>query len=145
MMEEFQELLRVEKISYNFNWLDKRIMCFVHVINICCQHVIDKFTNIKLVDSADDFVAKDLSGPPQHQTTAEAISHDPITMGRNIVRAIRSSGEHRKAFKLLIQNGNAGGWFKTPLKECQLLRDVKTRWDSVYFMIKRLSELEPVH
>jgi hypothetical protein len=143
MMEEFQELLRVEKISYSFNWRDKRIMCFAHVINICCQHVIDKFTNIELVDS-DDFVAEKLSGPPQHQTTAEAVSRDPIAMGRNIVRAIRSSGERRKAFKKLIRNGNAGGWFKDPLKERQLLRDVKTRWDSVYFMIKRLSELEPV-
>ncbi|HEX3640560.1 MAG TPA: hypothetical protein VHV10_04665 [Ktedonobacteraceae bacterium] len=127
-----------------FDWRDKRIMCFAHIINICCQHVINEFTNIKLTDSAAEYIAAEVEGNPQHQTTAEAVIRDPVALGRNIVRVLRSSGQRRNAFKKLIQDGNAGGWFNTPLREVQLLRDVKTRWDSVYFMIKRLGELQPV-
>jgi hypothetical protein len=59
---------------------------------------------------------------------------------------------HRDAFDDVITNGNSKGWFKAgqplkvvQLKRLQLLRDVRTRWDSEYYMLNRLCELCPVH
>jgi hypothetical protein len=55
MMTELTKLLNAKKIP--FDGVDKRIMCFPHVINICCQHVITQFTNIELSESAVEYVA----------------------------------------------------------------------------------------
>jgi hypothetical protein len=49
-MEELERLLHQRDI--NFDHMDRRIMCFPHVINICCQHILTKFTNVNLVDIA---------------------------------------------------------------------------------------------
>jgi hypothetical protein len=45
-------------------------------------------------------------------------------------------------------NGNVKGWFKqgwplkiVQLKQLQLLRDMRTRWDSVFHMLNRLREM----
>jgi hypothetical protein len=37
-MEELGHLLRQRDID--FDHLERQIMCFPHVVNICCQHVI---------------------------------------------------------------------------------------------------------
>jgi hypothetical protein len=140
MLEELQKLLA--KRGIRFDYKDQRIMCFPHVINICCQHVIEKFTNIKLSESFDEFVAGELACRIQDQTFDDAIDRDPIALGRNIVRAIRNSGQRREAFQKHITEGNERKWFEVP--QLQLLRDVKTRWDSVYSMISRLRALKPV-
>jgi len=58
MLEELKDLLHAWDIS--FNSIDRRIMCFVHMINICCQHVIGQFTNIELSESVDEFVTEEL-------------------------------------------------------------------------------------
>jgi hypothetical protein len=57
----------------------------------------------------------------------------------------------RDAFDDLITNGNAKGWFRqgqpprvVQVPHLQLLRDVQTRWDSVYHMLKRLRIMRPV-
>ena len=119
-------------------------MCFPHVINICCQHVIDKLTDTAVVDGTQ---GTHLENPAQ--SYEDAVKRDPIARGLNIVRVLRSSGQRREAFQEVIQDGNARGWFRVgdqtvQLRPLQLLRDVKTRWDSVYFMIKHLHELHPV-
>jgi hypothetical protein len=140
MMEELEKLLRTQNVR--FDSIDKRIMCFPHVINICCQHVISQFTDIDLAESINEFIAEELSYLPQLQTFEEAIKRDPVALGRNIVRVLRSSGQRRDAFDQLIRDGNEKGWFT--VEQLQLLRDVKTRWDSIYFMLRRLRELQPV-
>ena len=115
-------------------------MCFPHVINICSQHVISTLDpqGQPLSDTEDD-------------TSHQAFVRDPISLGRQAVRGIRASGQRRDAFSATIQNGNEHGWFTNPatkeiikVPEYQLLRDVKTRWDSVYYMINRLRILRPV-
>lgn len=141
-MTELTKLLNAKKIP--FDGVDKRIMCFPHVINICCQHVITQFTNIELSESAVEYVADEYTYPPSRQTFEQAAKRDPVALARNIVRVIRSSGQRRSAFLEVIRDGNAKGYFGKGVKELQLLRDVKTRWDSVYSMISRLRSLRPV-
>ena len=82
------------------------------------------------------------------------IKRDPLRCARRVIRHLRSSDEHRTGFQKLIQDGNEGGlFFRTNsdgkheeiiVPVLQLLRDVKTRWDSVYFMLLRLRQLRPV-
>jgi hypothetical protein len=141
MMDELAKLLHALNIP--FDSVDRRIMCFLHVINICCQHVISQFTNIELSESIDEFISEELSYLPHLQTFEDAVKHDPVAMGCNIVRVLWSSGQRRDTFDQLISDGNKKGWFT--VDQLQLLRDVKTRWDSIYFMLRRLRELQPVH
>ena len=89
---------------------------------------------------------------PTKQTYDEAVKRNPIALCRSTVRAIRASGTRRDQFQKIIYDGNKERWFKSPrnskeiinLPEKQLLHDVKTRWDSVFKMIRRFRELRPV-
>jgi hypothetical protein len=78
------------------------------------------------------------------------LKRDPIKRARRIVRIVRSSDQRKQAFKKVINTGNHSGWFRShdneviELPDLELLRDVKTRWDSVYCMIERLLVLQPV-
>jgi hypothetical protein len=78
------------------------------------------------------------------------LKRDPIKRARRIVRIVRSSDQRKQAFKKVINTGNHSGWFRShdneviELPDMELLRDVKTRWDSVYCMIERLLVLRPV-
>jgi hypothetical protein len=152
-MEELAQLLTARDIPFDAK--DRRIMCLPHVINICCGHVISKFTNEELVDDSDDLDDSYLydETPSSRQTYEEAIKRDPIALGRSIVRVIRASGQRRDAFDDLISSGNTKDWFRVKMgdkeisvqvKLLQLLRDVRTRWDSVFYMLRRLRELRPV-
>jgi len=78
------------------------------------------------------------------------LKRDPIKRARRIVSIVRSSDQRRQAFKDVIKTGNQSGQFRShnneviKLPDLQLLRDVRTRWDSVYRMIERLLVLRPV-
>ena len=78
------------------------------------------------------------------------LKRDPIKRARRVVCIVRSSDQRKQAFKNVIKTGNESGWFKShdnnviKLPDLELLRDVKTRWDSVYSMIERLLVLRPV-
>jgi hypothetical protein len=78
------------------------------------------------------------------------LKRDPIKCARRIVCIVRSSDQRKQAFKKVINTGNHSGWFRShdneviELPDLELLRDVKTRWDSVYCMIERLLVLRPV-
>jgi hypothetical protein len=78
------------------------------------------------------------------------LKRDPIKRARRIVRIVRSSDQRKQAFKKVINTGNHSGWFRShdneviELPDLELLRDVKTRWDSVYCMIEHLLVLRPV-
>jgi len=82
------------------------------------------------------------------------IKRNPLRRARRIIRLLRSSDQRREGFRALIRDGNQRNWFtakdsdgkRAPVQvpELQPLRDVKTRWDSVYMMLQRLRELRPV-
>lgn len=148
-MEELAVLLQAHDIE--FDPLDRRIMCFPHVISICCQHVIANFTNIDMAEAAEEFISALPPGLPDRQTFEEAVVRDPMALGRDIVCVLRNSGQRRDLFDDIVRNGNEKGWFLagTPpkaiqLPQVQLLRDVVTRWDSVYYMVRRLREMRLV-
>jgi len=149
-MTELAVLLHSRDI--NFDAQDRRIMCFPHIINICSQHVISKFINIELTNATKVTPVTLAPNNATRQSFYNAVSCDPIALGRNTVRVLRSSGQRQDTFDDIIKDGNDKGWFSKTgnppvniqLCPLQLLQDVKTRWDSVYFMIMRLHEMRPV-
>lgn len=119
---------KLEDRDIPFDATDRRIMCYAHVINLSSGRVI------RAVDCEDT-----------------PLESNPIGLGREVVRAIRASGQRREAFDDTITAGNQKNWFKTgqppePVKiqHLQLLRDVRSRWDSVYSLLKRLRVMRPV-
>ena len=105
---------------------------------------MEEFTDVELVDSEEPFVGQAPHMTPDLQTFEEAIKRDPIALGRAVVRSIRASGQRRDHFHSVVVAGNANKHFSLGTRvdiivpELQLLRDVKTRWDSIYHMIQRL-------
>ena len=119
-------------------------------MNICCQHITGEFTDVALGELDAHFEA---SAPHTHvdvQTFEAAVKRDPIALGRVVVRTIRASGQRRAHFKGVIRDGNArkhffiGDRVEIVVPELELLRDVRTRWDSIFFMISRLRVMRPV-
>jgi hypothetical protein len=127
-------------------------MCFLHIINTCCQHVIASLTNVNLTESVKVFVETLPPGLLEQQTFEDAVKWDSVALGRNIVCVLQSSGQRRDLFEDIICDGNAKGWFlddsDSPkpytVPSGQLLHDMVIRWDTVYFMVKCLQEMCPV-
>ena len=111
--------------------------------NICTGHVL-----LSLSSSHFDREPQENHSVPREQTYGQALACDPIAMAR---AAIRVSGAHREAFAAVIRDGNMDGCFRDPeisaimrINPLQLLQDVPTRWDSVYYMICRFRYLHQV-
>ena len=97
----------------------------------------------------DDFPELKLDGDHYHdggnsnlKDFFAGVKRDPLRRARRLVRLLRSSDSRRQGFQNFIRLGNQQKWYSVPEK--QLLRDVKTRWDSVYAMLERLRELRLV-
>jgi hypothetical protein len=92
----------------------------------------------------EPFVGEELHLDPNTQTYEEAVRRDSIALGRAVVRAVWASGQRHDHFHSIIVAGNANKHFflgdRVPIMvpELQLLWDVKTRWDSIYYMLQRL-------
>ncbi|KAG1740755.1 uncharacterized protein EDB91DRAFT_1052845 [Suillus paluster] len=148
MMQELEHLLR--ECNIEFDAQDHRIMCFPHIINICVKHVLTAFSGINLADLADTFVGTFAdNGDVNIDEYLEALSNDPIALGCQTVKAIRASGLWRDEFTHIIRSCNSSGLFKfqgkvIQIPEYQLLWDIATQWDSVYFMINRLRAMRVV-
>ena len=139
MMESLETMLADREIP--FDAADRRIMCFAHIVDLSCGRV---------TRNADNCVDEDRDDSPQSDDEAVAPTA-VIARGRAVVRVIRGSGMRRDAFNEVITNGNDKGWFKEgrpavtiKIKPLQLLRDVRTRWDSIYLMLNRLRVMRPV-
>lgn len=147
-MHHLAKLLQDRDIP--FDPVDRRIRCFPHVINICVKHVIDDYARGNYDDVAESWVDLESGKTTTKADYLEALRHDPVALGRSIVRVIRASGLRRRAFRESIKQANVEQWFKDPsgaviiMPVVELLRDVDTRWDSVYFMINRLRYLQQV-
>jgi hypothetical protein len=93
-------------------------------------------------------------GNPKLRRWFTGIQRDPLRRARNVVRLLRSSDQRKEGFRDFINDGNQRGWFigkdkdgnrtTIHIPQLELLRDVKTRWDSVYMMLQRLRRLRPV-
>lgn len=124
----------------------------------------DDDSDDQLDDSGLDFdrvVAKlalsegyDVKGNHKLRRWLTGIQRNPLSRARRVVRLLRSSDLRREGFRDFIKDGNQRGRFigtdkdnncKTiEVPELELLRDVKTRWDSVFLMLRRLRQLRPV-
>jgi hypothetical protein len=114
----------------------------------------DPTSNAKADAAADQSKQKSSNKDPKGArkgatTVSEAIKNDVISLTRKIVREFRKSGQRREAFLEMIEVGNKKGWFtldgqSVPVQPLQFLRDVRHRWDSVFLMIRRILELQPV-
>jgi hypothetical protein len=145
-------VILLEARDIDFDAIDCQIMCFAHVINTCCQHVIASLTNVALTESAEVSVGMLPPSLPDQQTFEDTVKWDPVALGHNIVHVLRSSGQRHDLFEDVICDGNAKGWFlddNVPPKPyefplVQLLCDMVVRWDTLYYMVRRLRELRPV-
>ena len=147
MMEHLEKLLVTRELPLEFDAKDRRIMCFPHIINICVQHVVEEFSAPDLEKVAQAWVDCFDDNVVDKEKYLEAVERNPVALGRDIVRAIRASGLQRDEFDKIVVTGNLQQWFRSPagevvqLPEAQLLRDVKTRWDSIFYMLNRLLAL----
>lgn len=133
-------------------------MCFPHTINIAVQHVLKKMSSVVAPDNDDDEDFEDMIGAADEgededrrfgQSFEAACAQDPIARLRKIVMTIRSSGQRRTAFISWIETGNKNRLFvhqneSVHIPPRQLLRDVRTRWDSTYHMLQRCIEMRVV-
>jgi hypothetical protein len=84
----------------------------------------------------------------------DGIKRNPLMRARKLVRFLRASDQRKTLLQRVIKDGNERSWFyerdkdgndvPTILPQLQLLKDVKTRWDSVFMMLNRLIELRGV-
>lgn len=141
MLEELQKLLNPRDIA--FYPVDKKVMCYRHVVDLSTGRIIQALARGK--PQSEDWTAS----RGAVSTFEDALARNPISHARAVVKTIRGSGMRRHAFQEVIKMGNLQGWFKNgekmiQLSELQLLRDVPTRWDSEFHMLRRLRVLPPV-
>ena len=96
----------------------------------------------------------DIEGNRELKRLLTGIQRDPLSRARKVVRFLRSSDQRREGFRDFITGGNQHDLFfftdkdknriTVKVPQLELLRDVKTRWDSVYLMLERLRQLRPV-
>ena len=151
MLQYLQKGFEEPEIT-SFDAKDHRIMCFPHIINIAVQVVLSCMSSTEAPDCNDNpevSYEAETDGRNNDQSFENACAGDPINRLRKIVIAIWSSGQHKDAFNAWIMTGNECDWFiygEVPIKIVarQLLRDVRTRWDSTYLMIRRCIEMHLV-
>ena len=140
-MAELSRLLQRRGIDFDSE--DLRIMCLPHVLNICSKHATDDFTSAdfsSVLESSFEFPNSSLN----KHTYVEALRKDPAARARDVVRIVHSSSLRRESFKTLIVDGNNREYWRDEeqnvmeLPVLELLREVKTHWDSRYSMVKRL-------
>jgi hypothetical protein len=142
MMEELGVSLTSRDIPFDPS--DRYIMCFAHIIDLSSGQVIRKVEGMQNYKDDFDFSLFD-------NDDDDANSSNPIGAAHAVVRSIQASGTCRDAFNSIVKNSIMDGWFKdsqpseaTTVGHVQLLRDVRTRWDSMYYMLERLRKMRPV-
>jgi hypothetical protein len=156
------DLYRTNDPNVSFDHKQCRVQCFPHVVNTCVQHTLKALKNIDTTnndsDEAEESASEagdadeDLDGsePEDGDPKESGGGSDVINKARGLIRTIRSSGQRIDRFNDIIKGGNQFGWWKDgagqiiSIKPRQLLRDVKTRWDSTYQMLIRLREFRQV-
>jgi len=152
------DLLAEQEFDIAFDPDQRHIMCHPHLINLCAKHTCEGFTKVDISE-----IKRTITTPivQQHATTTtpvdehvskeayiRAIQSNPLDKAHALVRAIHASGLRREAFQERIRVGNAQGWHKYPpatqVPLVELLHEVLTRWDTIFFLLNRLRILCPV-
>lgn len=163
-MKELQALFEIRKIKFDHK--DNRIGCYPHIINICVTHIISSLTRVdagNLDDASDDDSGEEdeRESVPDIEDFIDVAEYDlddwfenvkqnPVKRARKVVRTVRASGQRREGLSKMIKTGNEVGLFKDEdgismqIKDLELIRDVKHRWDSLYSMLSRLELLQQV-
>jgi len=105
--------------------------------------------DVELVDSFNS------QGDDELEEWFAAVRRDPLRCTRKLISFLRSSPQRKEGLSDIIKEGNMSNQFIGPnesgsnlivfkVPEVQLLKDVKTRWDSVFLMLQRLQQLRPV-
>ncbi|KAG6379029.1 hypothetical protein JVT61DRAFT_11455 [Boletus reticuloceps] len=122
------------------------IQCFPHIINLCVQHILNKYTQADFSDAPSTWINN--QGIVINKAEyVKAVQGDPVCLGRDMVSTMHGSDQCHNGFQLMIENGNNAEVFTDQedkamkLPSCQLLLDVRTHWDSTYTMINCLCGL----
>ena len=122
-------------------------MCLPHILNICSKHVVEEYIDADFAGVSDAWVNA-LGDVINKDKYTEALQHDLVVLGHDIVQIIRSSSLCCEGFTNAIVTGNQMSWFTNKegqpihLPILELLHDVKSCWDSIYYMINRLRTLD---
>lgn len=124
------------------------LRCFPHVINIAVQTALKVLSDLPDltpgVPPHDVNISAELAADPQYWAVLQS---DVVGLARSLVTACRASGQRRDDFEQVLEEGNnRGGWGDPPelLRIVGLLKDVDTRWSSIFLMIDRVLELYQV-
>lgn len=146
----------LNEIGVRFDAKKNYIRCFAHIINLCSQAVIRM---MEKDDGDNDSLDTDTDpGTDSDDPTTRAMRKaGPIRRARKTVAFIRKSGQRRDQLLDIIKQGNTNSlWTQvavvnnravsepTVLAAVTVLPDVKTRWDSVFYMLRRLRYLQQV-
>ena len=89
MMQELETMFRERDIDFAAS--ERQIMCFAHVVNLSSGGVIKGVTDTISPDGDDDNLSVNHSparlppNAPESQSYDDAVAHDPIVLGRNVV------------------------------------------------------------
>ncbi|THU82979.1 hypothetical protein K435DRAFT_932053 [Dendrothele bispora CBS 962.96] len=118
------------------------VRCFPHVINIAVKYGLKHLTKLP-----DDVDIRDAPGwipaaeallNPENTAYFECLESDVVSAARKIVNTIRASDQRRETFQQIIKELNQTRENANKIPGLQLLRDVDTRWSSIFLMIDRL-------
>jgi hypothetical protein len=136
----FQQLESGSKIDDTTEFIENesRVRCSAHVLNLVMQMLLthlDILPENNLNDEESDTEEEDTERQDFGEDNIIAVSHaSAIKKLRKFVRVVRRSTQKREKLK------EACDFHK--MKECQLIIDVKTRWNSTFCMIKRAFTLK---
>ncbi|KAF5378856.1 hypothetical protein D9615_006941 [Tricholomella constricta] len=152
LMEELEYLFPTsQRMPSSFLMFDRdgnHIRCFPHVTNIAVKTGVKRIT--ELAEEDVEVLLEEIEEVTEHEPTCDdleyldALQSDVVAAARKLVSACRSSGQRREDLKDTIETGNLTGIFSAKgIRVVALLRDVDTRWSSMFLMIDRVLELYP--
>ncbi|KAF5370272.1 hypothetical protein D9758_006873 [Tetrapyrgos nigripes] len=165
MMRALERMFR--EIGIQFSAEGNRIRCFPHIINIAVKTGLSKLTyaeepqGFQDPDGVTEADIVDFTPPPAFESISPdylaALKVDLIARVRKLVNACRASGKRRSGLRkvvieireaVLAEKEQAGVEIteddeNNVIKVVVLLRDVDTRWSSIFLMIDRMFLLYP--
>lgn len=139
---------KLDSRGINFHPIERRIPCFLHIINICVRHIIDDYhkADFSLVNECWVVGTRTIVKTEY----LKAVTGKALNRARDVVRTVRASNQRCDSFRDTIITGNEKEWFqddmgkKLKLPVVELLLDEATHWDSVFIMLNHLRTLHQV-